>query len=145
MIETERALVVDVDGTLCPIKQPGESYVDMIPEPRMLARLRALHADGWYIILHSARGMRSNDGNVGKVVKNVAPVLLTWLARHEIPFDELHLAKPWPGSHGFYIDDRAVRPREFLELNFDQLNALVDRDRMARSPADGTASEDEVG
>jgi len=41
MIETEKALVVDVDGTLCPIRQDGESYDDMIPEPRMLARLRA--------------------------------------------------------------------------------------------------------
>ena len=131
MIETEKALVVDIDGTLCPIKQEGESYADLLPEPQMLTRLRALHADGWVIILHSARGMRSNDGNTGKIARNVAPVLLHWLAEHEIPFDELHLAKPWPGRQGFYIDDRAVRPREFLELDFDELNALLERDRIA--------------
>jgi capsule biosynthesis phosphatase len=131
MIETEKALVVDIDGTLCPIKREGESYDDMIPEPRMLARLKALHAEGWVIILHSARGMRSNDGNPGKVARNVGPGLLRWLAAHDIPFDELHLAKPWPGRQGFYIDDRAVRPREFVELSFDALNALVDRDRIA--------------
>lgn len=141
MVETEKALVVDVDGTLCPIKQPGESYADMVPEPRMLARIRALHAEGWHIIISSARGMRSNDGNVGKIGKAVAPGMLDWLVRHEIPFDELHLAKPWPGRQGFYIDDRAVRPREFLDLSFDELNALVDRDRVARSSADGAAFE----
>ena len=134
MVEAEKALVVDVDGTLCPIKQPGESYADMIPEPRMLARIKALHAEGWHIILSSARGMRSNDGNVGQIGKNVAPGMLAWLAQHDIPFDELHLAKPWPGQQGFYIDDRAVRPREFLELSFTELNALVNRDRVARSP-----------
>lgn len=144
MIETEKALVVDIDGTLCPIKQSGENYADMVPEARMLARLRALHADGWHIILHSARGMRSNGGNVGKVGKNVGPVLLDWLARHDIPFDELHLAKPWPGRQGFYIDDRAVRPREFLEMDFDQLNALVDRDRVARSSSQVTSGQDEA-
>lgn len=131
MIETEKALVVDIDGTLCPIKRPGERYGDMVPEPRMLARLRALHAEGWAIILHSARGMRSNDGNPGRIARNVAPELLRWLAAHDIPFDELHLAKPWPGHHGFYVDDRAVRPREFVELGFDDLNALVERDRIA--------------
>lgn len=144
MIETEKALVVDIDGTLCPIKQSGENYADMVPEARMLARLRALHADGWHIILHSARGMRSNGGNVGKVGKNVGLVLLDWLARHDIPFDELHLAKPWPGRQGFYIDDRAVRPREFLEMDFDQLNALVDRDRVARSSSQVTSGQDEA-
>lgn len=141
MVETEKALVVDVDGTLCPIKQPGEHYEDMVPEPRMLARIRELHADGWHIILHSARGMRSNDGNVGKIGKNVAPGMLKWLAKHEIPFDELQLAKPWPGRQGFYIDDRAVRPREFLELGFEALEALVEQDRVARSSNAGTANE----
>jgi capsule biosynthesis phosphatase len=132
MIETEKALVVDVDGTLCPIKQHGEAYADLVPEPRMLARLRTLHAEGWHIILHSARGMRSNGGNIGRIGKTVAPGLLDWLARHDVPFDELHLGKPWPGRQGFYVDDRAVRPREFIELDFDELTALVARDRVAR-------------
>jgi len=142
MVETEKALVVDIDGTLCPIKQSGENYLDMVPEPRMLARIKELHAEGWHIILASARGMRSNDGNVGKIGKNVMPDMLKWLAMHDIPFDELHLAKPWPGKLGFYIDDRAVRPREFVDLDFDELNALLDRDRVARSSNDdgGAAS-----
>jgi capsule biosynthesis phosphatase len=144
MIETEKALVVDVDGTLCPIKRPGENYADLVPEPRMLARLRALRAEGWHIILHSARGMRSNDGNLGRIGRTVAPGLLDWLARHDIPFDELHLGKPWPGRHGFYIDDRAVRPREFLELDFDQLAELVERDRVAHTPAAGEADADDA-
>lgn len=131
MITKEKALVVDVDGTLCDIKGAGESYADVAPEPRLVARLRELHAQGWRIILHSARGMRSNDGNPGQINKVVAPVMLDWLARHDIPFDELHLGKPWPGSDGFYIDDRAVRPREFLENDQAGLEALVARDRVA--------------
>lgn len=132
MIATEKALVVDIDGTLCPIKTPDQSYADLVPEPMMLAKLRRLHAEGWHIILFTARGMRSNDGNIGKITRNVAPTLLQWLANHAIPFDELQLGKPWPGRCGVYIDDRAVRPREFVEMSFDELEALMDRDRLAK-------------
>ncbi|MFW5654104.1 MAG: hypothetical protein ACOCYW_00465 [Roseicyclus sp.] len=134
MLETEKALVVDVDGTLCPIRAEGEAYADLAPEPHMLARLRAMKAQGWHIILHSARGMRSTGGNMGRIGATVAPGLLDWLARHDVPFDELHLGKPWPGRQGFYVDDRAVRPREFLEMGLDDLAALVERDRVARAP-----------
>jgi len=131
MIETEKALVLDIDGTLCPVKTSSQSYAELMPDPQMLERIRALHAQGWHIILHTARGMRSNDGNPGKITKNVMPTLLNWLAAHDIPFDELHMAKPWPGKRGFYIDDRAVRPREFLELEMRELEQLVARDRIA--------------
>jgi len=75
--------------------------------------------------------MRSNNGNAGRIARNVAPGLLRWLDAHGIPFDELHLGKPWPGRQGFYVDDRAVRPREFVDLGLDDLNALVERDRIA--------------
>ncbi len=131
MIAKDRALVVDIDGTLCDIRRPDESYADVAPEPQMVARLRKMHAEGWRIILSSARGMKSHDGNPGQINKAVMPVLLDWLARHEIPFDELHLAKPWPGSQGVYIDDRALRPREFLENDAEGILALIRRDRLA--------------
>ena len=75
--------------------------------------------------------MRSNDGNPGQIAKNVTPVLLNWLAEHDIPFDELHMAKPWPGHKGVYVDDRSVRPREFVELSVDEMEALMERDRIA--------------
>jgi len=40
------------------------------------------------------------------------------------------IGKPWCGHDGFYIDDRAVRPRGFLENSLEQLNALLERDRL---------------
>ena len=141
MIEKQNALVVDIDGTLCAIKAPRASYRDVSPEPRMIAKLRGLRAEGWRIVLHSSRGMRSNGGNLGMVIRNVAPDLLDWLARHEVPFDELHLGKPWPGREGFYVDDRAVRPREFLENDLEGLRSLVVRDRIAEN---GESGEDEA-
>lgn len=131
MIEKTKALVVDVDGTLCSIKSSDQSYSDVAPEPQLIARLRELSAQGWKIILHSARGMNTFDGNAGEINAQVLPVLLEWLKKHQVPFDEIHMAKPWPGQQGFYIDDRSVRPREFLEHSLDELDALCRKDRIA--------------
>jgi len=133
MIAETNVLVVDVDGTLCPIKSEQQSYADVLPEPLLVARLRELAGQGWHILLHSARGMRTHGGNAGEIHARVLPTLLAWLERHDIPYHEIHMGKPWPGNNGFYIDDRAVRPREFLERSLADLDALCDRDRLART------------
>lgn len=131
MIEKNKALVVDIDGTLCPIKGKDENYAEIPVEPRMLARLRELKAEGWKIILSSSRGMRTYDGNQGEILLHVLPTLMDWLKRHEVPFDEIWMAKPWPGHDGFYIDDRTVRPREFVENSLEELAQICKRDRLA--------------
>lgn len=138
MIAGTKVLVVDLDGTLCSIKAAHESYQDLQPEPLMLARLQSMAADGWRIVIQSARGMRSHDGNPGEINARVLPVLIDWLKRHEVPFHEVHVAKPWPGDNGFYIDDRSVRPREFIENSLDALEGLCARDRLAK---DGQCQE----
>ena len=130
MIEKKKALVFDIDGTLCPIKGEDESYAEIPIEARMLARLREYKADGWKIILSSSRGMRTYDGNQGEILLHVMPMLMDWLKRHEVPFDEIWMAKPWPGQDGFYIDDRTVRPREFVENSFEELAHICERDRL---------------
>jgi capsule biosynthesis phosphatase len=131
MIANKNVLVVDIDGTLCPIRGTGQRYEDLPAEPVMLARLRSLVDQGWRIILHSSRGMRSYDGNVEDIHREVLPTLLSWLETHGVPFHELHIGKPWAGENGFYVDDRAVRPREFVEHSFEELVALCARDRLA--------------
>jgi capsule biosynthesis phosphatase len=131
VIEKHKALVIDIDGTLCPIKGSAESYADLPVEPRILARLNSLKADGWRIILCSSRGMRTHDGNQGEILCNVLPTLLDWLKNRNVPFDEIWMAKPWPGHEGFYVDDRTVRPREFVEHSLEELAQICDRDRLA--------------
>ncbi|MCC6105160.1 capsular biosynthesis protein [Acetobacter sp.] len=132
MIGKDKVLVVDIDGTLCDIKRQEENYIDVAPEPQIVARLQKMHAEGWRIVLSSSRGMRSNDGNLGQINKIVGPVVLEWLERHKIPFDEIYFGKPWPGKEGFYIDDRSVRPREFIENDLAGVEALIARDRIAK-------------
>lgn len=134
-ISHKKVLVVDIDGTLCPVKQSGEDYAELPANAEMVAQLRCYRTQGFRIILHSSRNMRSYDGNLGEINKHTLPVLLDWLAAHDIPFDEVHMGKPWAGHRGFYIDDRAVRPDEFLEYDPETLEARVDaaRARASRS------------
>jgi len=132
MIKNNKVLVVDVDGTLCPAERGDMSYADLPAEPLLVQRLQELAAGGWHIIIHSSRNMRSYNGNTGAINARTLPVLLEWLARHEVPYHEIYMGKPWPGHDGFYIDDRAVRPREFLEHSHDELMTICERDRVAK-------------
>ena len=129
MIAREKVLVVDIDGTLCPVKTADQNYADLPINAELVAQLRQLRGEGWRIILNSARGMQTHDGNAGAITRHVLPTLIAWLERHDIPHDELHIAKPWPGRDGSYIDDRTVRPREFLAHSLEELEAICARDR----------------
>lgn len=133
MIKSEKVIVVDVDGTLTD-NTNGENYVNVPPALRVVKRLIALKREGYWIILNSSRNMRTYNGNVGQIIKHAAPILIDWLARHGVPYDELHFGKPWCGHDGFYVDDRAIRPREFTDLSLDEIAGLLQRDKITHDP-----------
>lgn len=120
-------LVVDVDGTLCDIKGEGESYDDLTPREDMLAKLREYQSRGYGICLFSSRNMRTYGGSIGLINKHTAPQLLRWLEKWDVPYDEIIFGKPWPREKGFYIDDRAIRPDEFLDLSEQEIHDLLRR------------------
>jgi len=122
-------LVMDVDGTLCPTKKPGQDYQALVPHHAMVRRLSEWRRRGHRIVLFTARNMRTYDGDLAKIHRHTAPILVAWLERWKIPYDELVFGKPWPGENGLYVDDRAVRPDEFLDLTRAELQALIDRSR----------------
>lgn len=121
--------VCDVDGTLCPIKKKEEKYEDLIPYENILKKLRYYHDNGAKIILFSSRNMKSYNGNLGLINKYTAKILTEWLEKWNIPYDEIIYGKPWPGDNGFYIDDRTIRPNEFLNNSLDELNKICEESR----------------
>lgn len=122
-----KRLVFDLDGTIA-LDDPSRPYAERQPNLPLIARLRDYRAQGFAIIIASARNMRTYGGQIGLINANTLPVILDWLTRHEVPFDEVHVGKPWCGTEGFYIDDRAVRPSEFLALGLDEIAALIARE-----------------
>lgn len=118
-----KRLIFDLDDTLCR-KGDGE-YCDATPDGRVIARMREYKAAGFEIIIHTSRNMRTYGGSVGKINVKTLPVVLRWLAENDVPHDEVYVGKPWCGDEGFYVDDRAVRPSEFVELTYEEIVRLT--------------------
>ena len=123
------SFIFDVDGTLCPIKKKDEEYADLVPYAEMIEKLREYKAGGAKIVLFTSRNMNSYGGNIGLINANTAKVMTAWLDKWEIPYDEIIYGKPWPGHNGFYVDDRTVRPDEFLNMSVEELNELCRKSR----------------
>ena len=119
-----KRLVFDLDGTLTH-DDPSVGYAERQPNAAVVEKLRAYQQQGFEIVICSARNMRTYEGQIGKINANTLPVILDWLARHEVPFDEVHVGKPWCGAEGFYVDDKAVRPSEFLALSHAEIRVLL--------------------
>lgn len=121
----EGTLVVDIDGTLCEIRAEGQSYAEVMPHQPMIDKLREYQEKGYRILLFTSRNMKTYNNNLGLINKHTVPVLLEWLAKWNVPCDEILFGKPWPRKKGFYIDDRAVRPDEFLRMSEDEIHRLL--------------------
>lgn len=113
-------LLVDVDGTLT-IDEPDISYASRRPRSDVIDKINALHERGVEVILYSARNMRSYKGNLGKINKHTLPVLLSWLDRNHVRFNEIHVGKPWCGIDGFYVQQRSMRPSDFLKTPLESI------------------------
>jgi capsule biosynthesis phosphatase len=121
--------IFDIDGTICPIKKTNEKYEDLIPYNDIVAKIRYYHENGARIVMHTSRNMRTYQGNIGLINANTAKVMLKWLDKWDIPYDEIIYGKPWPGKQGFYVDDRAVRPDEFLRHTPEELKDICVKSR----------------
>lgn len=122
-------LVIDIDGTLCPIKKSDEAYIDLVPYKDVVGKIKEYKASGATIVLFTARNMRTHDGRIGLINADTAKVLLAWLDKWEIEYDEIIYGKPWPDRNGFYVDDRTVRPDEFLKHSHDELLEICRKSR----------------
>lgn len=131
-MENKKRIIFDIDGTICPIKNADEKYEDLVPNKAMVERIRTYKMEGAEIVLHTSRNMNSYQGNIGRINANTAKILLAWLDKWEIPYDEIIYGKPWPGHDGFYVDDRAVRPDEFMRFGYEELMEICRKSSCGR-------------
>lgn len=89
---------------------------------------------GFSIVINTARNMRTYEGNVGKINANTLPIIIEWLNKHEVPYDEIYTGKPWCGFEGFYVDDKAIRPAEFIKYSYEELLEIIKRDTLEPNP-----------
>lgn len=118
-----KRLVIDIDETIS--HATAGDYANAQPNTDVILKLKEYQAAGFEIVLFTSRNMRTFDNSIGKINARMLPVLFDWLARHDVPFDEIVTGKPWCGTEGFYVDDKAIRPNEFLSSTYDEIANLV--------------------
>ncbi|MGS0682200.1 HAD-IIIC family phosphatase [Shewanella sp. 125m-7] len=122
-----KRLIVDLDGTLT--MTDTNNYAEVTPRQEVINRLKEYQDKGFEIVISTARNMRTFEGNVGKINIHTLPIITAWLDRHNVPYDEILVGKPWCGHQGFYIDDRAIRPSEFAKLSQEEIEQLITEDK----------------
>jgi capsule biosynthesis phosphatase len=116
-------IVIDLDGTLCTAND-GD-YANATPHKDVINKLNIYRSLGFIITIHTSRNMRTYNNNLGRINVDTLPTIITWLLDNQVPYDEIHVGKPWCGPDGFYVDDRSVRPSEFQELSPEDIRALL--------------------
>jgi capsule biosynthesis phosphatase len=115
-------IVVDLDGTICTLKQEHQTYAQVSVKPGAIELLKKLREEGHYIIIQTARNMATCDSNVGKVMKNVGMITLEWLEKNGVEYDEIFFGKP---NANLYIDDRAFRFVDWKSITTEKLETLA--------------------
>ena len=117
-------IVFDLDGVICELKKPSESYADVIPKNDVIEKMRELKEDGHYLIIHTGRHMRTCNGDVSKVIEKIGKITEDWLEKWNVPYDELIFGKP---HADIYIDDLGIEfsTRDKLDKKIQSLQPHI--------------------
>lgn len=122
-----KRLIVDLDDTIS-ITINGD-YVHSSPILEMITKLKQYQNEGFEIVINSSRNMRTYESNLGKINIYTLPNIIDWLRKYDVPFDEVYVGKPWCGFDGFYIDDKSIRPSEFLNNSYDEIIDILKKEK----------------
>lgn len=123
-------IIIDLDGTLT---IDSDAPYDQKPiNNEVLAQLNKYKEMGFNITIFTSRNMRTYEGNVGKINIHTLPTIIEWLKKHEVPYDEIQVGKPWCGFDGFYIDDKSIRPSEFASKSYEEIKDILAKENEYR-------------
>jgi capsule biosynthesis phosphatase len=122
-----KRLIVDLDDTIS-VTVNGD-YINSTPIQPLIDVLHKYKAKGFEIVINSSRNMRTHECNVGKINIYTLPNIVEWLGKHDVPFDEVYIGKPWCGFEGFYIDDKSIRPSEFVNMSYDEIMMMLKKEK----------------
>lgn len=109
--------IFDLDDTISVHR--NRDYENAVPIKATVERMRALKAAGWRICIYSARGQHSCRGNLALIEARNRSIVEKWLAKHNVPCDELVFGKP---LGDIYIDDKGMNLSDFLSAPIEQLH-----------------------
>jgi capsule biosynthesis phosphatase len=123
----EQTFIIDIDGTLCVASQLEDGsfdYPNAKPISAVIQRVNELYEAGHTIVLSTARGMRTYEGNVKKIKEKVLPILEEWLKENGVKYHRLDIGKSW-GENPIYVDNRNLSVKSFVLDNPDFFENII--------------------
>lgn len=124
---SNKKLVIDLDDTISRTK--NSDYDNSTPIVSVVEKIREYKSLGYDIIIYSSRNMRTYNRNVGEINVHTLPKMIKFLDKYSIPYDEIIVGKPWCGKGGVYVDDKAIRPSEFISKSEDEIKILLEKEK----------------
>lgn len=114
-----KRVVFDLDDTISVHR--NRDYANATPVAPVIEQMRRLRADlpEVQIVILTARGMASCNGDAKLAEERNRPVLEDWLKRNGVPYDEIIFGKPLGDA---YVDDKAVSATEFASWGCARLS-----------------------
>ncbi len=115
-------IIIDLDNT---ITHGSGSYETIKPNMQVVAKINEYRALGFEVVIFTARNMRTYSKDISKITLNTVPKIIKWLEKNKIEVDGVIVGKPWCGYDGFYVDDKSIRPDEFVNLSLEEIKNLI--------------------
>ncbi|MBZ7948758.1 HAD-IIIC family phosphatase [Campylobacter sp. RM9929] len=122
-----KTIIIDLDGTLT-IDDDKVDYCDKNPNLALIETIKEYKKQGFKITIFTSRNMRTFNNDIEKIKTHTLPIIISWLDKHKIPYDDIIVGKPWCGFDGFYVDDKAIRPSEFINLKYEEIKELLKKE-----------------
>lgn len=104
--------VFDLDETLVTLPQVPGDYSSVLPITKTINFVNHLYDTGHYIIIHTARHMKTCNGNLDLVKEKVGQVTRETLSKYNIQYHELIFGKPYAD---IYVDDKSTNPHHWQD------------------------------
>lgn len=111
-----KRLIVDIDDTIS--FTTNRDWDNAKPNYALINKLNELYDKGVEIVYSTARGCLSFKGDRKAAEEYYRPIIEKWFKKHNVKYTELNFNKKLAD---FYIDDKAIRPEDFLELDIQKL------------------------
>jgi capsule biosynthesis phosphatase len=121
-------ILLDLDGVIADIKTKDQKYSEVSAIKGAKEKIKKLREAGHYIIIYTARHMKTCDGNISKVLARVGLDTLKWLDDNGIQYDEV----AWKPFSDIIIDDNALRFTTWDDIADDGSNLPKSHETLVR-------------
>jgi capsule biosynthesis phosphatase len=118
------SIIIDLDNTLT--LESELNYDKKEPNKQVIETCHKYKELGFRIIVFTSRNMRKFNKDVNLIKANTLPKIKSWLDKNNVPYDQIIIGKPWCGKRGFYVDDRAIRPSEFVSIPYTEIMKKIE-------------------